>query len=674
MAIEKEYTLKLSTEQAQANIDELNQSLKLQEDLIEDIEKEIRDYEKQINKTSARDLAQRKSLNDKIQKTKERLKDEKVALKSVNKDRKEANATMKDSTANAKDYSGVLGIIDQKTGGAISGFTNLTGSVGGATKGFNFLKIAIIGTGIGALLIAITAVTAAFTSSEEGQNKFAKILAVVGSVVGNLVTMLSDLGEGIISVFENPKQAIIDLKNLIIENITNRITSLIDTFGFLGSAIKKVFSGDFAGAMDDAKSAGSSYIDTMTGVKDTINKVSGAVKELVEEIVKEGNIAAGIADQRATADKLERSLLVERAKANRDRADLLEQAVNKEKFNLQERIGFLTEAGRIEDEITAKEIIAAQLRLTAKQQENALANSTKEDLLEEAQLKANLINLETAKLTKAKLVTSQINALRIQTAAEIQAEIDAQKLKDDEADAAEQLKVTELEALKKQIREAEAVTEDERRALEIEKVTAHYDTLIALATAAGLSTVDLTASKADALDKISKDTSDNEVEFAELSLDAKLDLAEQGLNNLATILGKESAAGKAAAIGAATIATYQSAVSSYNSLSGIPVVGPVLGGLAAGAAVVAGIANVKKILAVKTPGPSVSAPLPLGGSAPLLPAIPPAFNIVGQSDTNQLADAIGGQSQQPIQAFVVANEITTAQELERNIIDGATIG
>ena len=201
MAIEKEYTLKLSTKQAQANIDELNKSLKLQEDLIEDIEKEIRDYEKQINKTSARDLAQRKSLNDKIQKTKERLKDEKVALKSVNKDRKEANATMKDSTANAKDYSGVLGIIDQKTGGAISGFTNLTSSVGGATKGFNLLKIAIIGTGIGALLIAITAVTAAFTSSEEGQNKFAKILAVVGSVVDNLVTLLSDLGEKIISSF-----------------------------------------------------------------------------------------------------------------------------------------------------------------------------------------------------------------------------------------------------------------------------------------------------------------------------------------------------------------------------------------------------------------------------------------------------------------------------------------
>ena len=53
---------------------------------------------------------------------------------------------------------------------------------------------------------------------------------------------------------------------------------------------------------------------------------------------------------------------------------------------------------------------------------------------------------------------------------------------------------------------------------------------------------------------------------------------------------------------------------------------------------------------------------------------PPAFNVVGQSDTNQLADAIGGQEQQPIQAFVVSSEVTTAQELDRNIIDGASIG
>ena len=60
-----------------------------------------------------------------------------------------------------------------------------------------------------------------------------------------------------------------------------------------------------------------------------------------------------------------------------------------------------------------------------------------------------------------------------------------------------------------------------------------------------------------------------------------------------------------------------------------------------------------------------------GGNPPAPPAppsAPPAFNVVGASDTNQLADAIGGQSRQPSRAYVVASDVSTAQALDRNII------
>ena len=53
---------------------------------------------------------------------------------------------------------------------------------------------------------------------------------------------------------------------------------------------------------------------------------------------------------------------------------------------------------------------------------------------------------------------------------------------------------------------------------------------------------------------------------------------------------------------------------------------------------------------------------------------PPAFNVVGTSGANQLAGAIASQQQQPVKAFVVSNDVTTAQELDRNIVSGATIG
>ena len=73
---------------------------------------------------------------------------------------------------------------------------------------------------------------------------------------------------------------------------------------------------------------------------------------------------------------------------------------------------------------------------------------------------------------------------------------------------------------------------------------------------------------------------------------------------------------------------------------------------------------------IGAPPPSVNLTPPSTSTG----SLPPDFNAVGSSDTNQLADAIGGQSKQPIKTFVVASDVTTAQGLERNTISGATIG
>ncbi len=60
--------------------------------------------------------------------------------------------------------------------------------------------------------------------------------------------------------------------------------------------------------------------------------------------------------------------------------------------------------------------------------------------------------------------------------------------------------------------------------------------------------------------------------------------------------------------------------------------------------------------------------------APAITTQAPSFNIVGASAENQLAQTIADQTQQPVQAFVVANDVTTAQGLERNIIQESSLG
>jgi hypothetical protein len=62
-----------------------------------------------------------------------------------------------------------------------------------------------------------------------------------------------------------------------------------------------------------------------------------------------------------------------------------------------------------------------------------------------------------------------------------------------------------------------------------------------------------------------------------------------------------------------------------------------------------------------------------GGGAAAQSVQPPDFNIIGSTGTNQLADAIGSTTQQPIKAYVVSGEVTSAQELDRNIEESASI-
>ena len=580
----------------------------------------------------------------------------KDATKNVGKFNEKLKDTSDASKEVQADLSEVKNQADAATGGAISKFRGLIGTIKNVSKSFVTLKGAIVATGLGALVLVIGSIVQAFRSSEEGQNKFAKIMGIIGSVVGNLTDKLSDLGERII---DNP----LELLFMPLRAILKRMKALLMLVPNLGKALNEVFKGNFEEAGIIATDA---FLAIGTGVENTTEKI----KEFGKEVIEDGKNAARVADARAKADKASRELTIQRAEADRDRASLLEKAVNKELFTVKERIEFLKQAGALEEEITNKEIEAAKLRADAKILENSLSKSTKEDLEEEANLKAEVIRLETAKLTKQKEVTSQTIALLAEEKA-AQDAIKAQEKADQDAkDAADLEAAKSLADLKKQIRDAEAVSEDQKRELEIQKVKEHYDNLINLAKENGLNTEALEAAKTAKLAEFET----QKVKFSEMTASEQTAIAAGALNDMSTILGEESAAGKAAAAASATIATYESATQAFKSLSGIPIVGPALGAIAAAAAVTAGMANVKKIVSTKTPGGGGGSPsLGITGSA-TPSSQPAAFNVVGASSQNQLAETIAGTQNKPVKAYVVSNEVSSAQALDRNIVESASLG
>ena len=164
-------------------------------------------------------------------------------------------------------------------------------------------------------------------------------------------------------------------------------------------------------------------------------------------------------------------------------------------------------------------------------------------------------------------------------------------------------------------------------------------------------------------------------------LEAELDEGKKSrmnklMGDLVTIVGKNSKFGKAIAIVQALQDTYAGANKALAQ-------GGIFGFVGAAAVIAAGIANVKQIASTKPPAPpagigarssggaSVSVPTP---TPPTIPSLPPQIDTVGASGINQLAGVLGGQQQTPIQAFVVSGDVSTAQELERNIVSGATLG
>lgn len=168
------------------------------------------------------------------------------------------------------------------------------------------------------------------------------------------------------------------------------------------------------------------------------------------------------------------------------------------------------------------------------------------------------------------------------------------------------------------------------------------------------------------LDAYSEESARNQVKIQKDLDKAKEAQMTETLGNLATIVGKNSKFGKAIAIVQAIRDTYAGATKALAQ-------GGIFGFIGAAAITAAGIANIKTITSTPEPTPPAGASVGGGSPVPPTPSAPPAFNVVGQGATSQLADALGTQAQEPVRAYVVSNDVTTAQGLERNIVEGATI-
>jgi len=635
------------------------------------------------------------------------------AVKNVDNLNKEIKKTNEESKKTGEGVKDLANLSDSATGGMISKFGSLTGTLGKVSVAFRSVGAAIAASGIGLLVIVIASVISAFKSSEEGQNKFAKLMGVIGSVVGNVMDVVSDFGELIIGILSGDSKAIksatdfgkkiFDVVGLPIKNIITIVETLAKTLG-------KLLSGDFSGAFDELKNGVAEVGGNFKDAKNAIDEGVNSIKKFGEEAKKEAKIAQEIADQRAKADKIERDLIVKRAEADRKIAQLREDAVKKDTFSLKERTQFLKDAQAIEQGITNQEINVAKLRADAKTKENALSKSTKEDLLEEQNLKAKALELETQRLQSNRRITSSIQAMTAEeTATRKAASEERKKILDEEQKKKEEVIKKEIEDEKKRndaiealrksyaqkIEDLEDTTElqkierqQQRALLELETLNASEEQKLELLQYYSNLRVNAQKTENEKADAESKAKTEKEIADAKALADAKLAIQNAVLDSVASGIGvlkqlgeKNKAIQKAAliaenAVGIAKIiintkAANAAAVATSPLTAGQPWV--TINTIGGALGVAGSLLATKKALSALGGGGAPSGGSELrGGSSGGASAPTPQFNVVGNTGVNQLAQTL--TTQQPIEAFVVASNVTSAQSINRNIVQNASLG
>jgi hypothetical protein len=496
--------------------------------------------------------------------------------------------------------------------------------VGGLAGGFKKVGTAMKAAGIGLVIALLATLKEIFGENQAIADTFSTAMTGLKIAFNDFFQFvsgnLSTITGAFTKIFDDPVGSIKALGEAIKDNIIERFNSLLDTLGYAGDALKKFFEGDFNGAIESAKQAGKELVDVYTGVNNsfdrTVDFVSEATNAIIDYTTETWKSADALTEQAKATNMLELEQQRLREQYDRD-AENLRQIRDDESKSFEERIEANRRLGEVLNEQQLAEQETVKKRIANIQNLQTQLGFNQERYEQIYALQTELIAIEAQQAGfRSEQLTNENSLLREQA--------DYEKgLIDDIAAAKKKADDEEADRIKK-------LAED-RKAAQDASFSVAASTLSALSALNDAFVKDDEASKLAAFKRQ-----------------------------------------KALGIASAIISTSEAAINAFKSTVGIPIVGPALAPIAAAAAIAAGVAQVQNIRKQEYNGGSSSAPSvsPSGGSGALSQA--PQFNTVGTSGFNQLSDSIAGQNNRPVQAYVVANNVSSAQSLERNRVQQAS--
>ena len=178
--------------------------------------------------------------------------------------------------------------------------TVATAAGSGALKLF---KIALISTGVGALVVALGSLVTFLSSTQKGIDIVTSVTRPLQAVFGSLVGVSQKLGEALFDTFSNPKQAAMDLVNFLVDNVINR-------FKAFGVILEGIQTGDFGMIADGILQAG-------TGVEDLTSKIAGAASQTSDFLADAAAKGAEMDALIKSREKLESTIASRQANLNK---------------------------------------------------------------------------------------------------------------------------------------------------------------------------------------------------------------------------------------------------------------------------------------------------------------------------------------------------------------------
>jgi hypothetical protein len=156
---------------------------------------------------------------------------------------KSAKGAAADWIDSLESAGGPLGML----GGALNKVKVATQSWGAALKA----------TGIGLIVSLLGGLVGAFSQTEGAMKKFEPLLIAMEQIFGGILEALQPLIDGFIEL----AQDVMPYVTKAFKVVYSAVTAVFQSLGKLGSAVVKLFKGDFKGAWEDAKSSVTSFSD-----------------------------------------------------------------------------------------------------------------------------------------------------------------------------------------------------------------------------------------------------------------------------------------------------------------------------------------------------------------------------------------------------------------------------